>query len=91
MLTLIMLMIIIAIMFKIIELEPVRITLNGHSLPKDVFYKLHSYLVNLLIVKNIQVVSWDDSTKILEYDDGKRIYTLRLKEDGFHRIKGIDD
>lgn len=27
----------------------------------------------------------------LEYDNGKILYTLKLEEDGFHRIKGIGD
>ena len=42
-------------------------------------------------VKNVAIVSWNESTKILEYDDGKRLYTLQLREDGFHRVRGIGD
>ena len=41
--------------------------------------------------KNVEIISWNESTKILEYDDGERLYTLKLREDGFHRVKGIGD
>lgn len=90
----IVLIVIIAVMAiaqKIKENEPLGIILNANLLPPDIFPKFQEYMRSLPKVKNVQVVSWNESTKILEYDDGKRLYTLKLKEDGFHRVKGIGD
>lgn len=84
----IIVVIIIAIAQKMKENEPLGIILNANLLSPDVFHKFQDYMSSLTDIKNVQVVSWDESTKILEYDDGKMIYTLKLEDDGFHRIRG---
>ena len=78
---------IVAIETKLKENEPLGIILNGNILPEDVFHKFQDYMNSLQKVQNVQVVSWNESTKILEYDNGKIIITLRLREDGFHIVK----
>lgn len=82
---------IIAIAQKIKENQPLGIILNSRLLPEDVFFKFQGYMNSLPKVQNVQVVSWNESTKILEYDNGKKIITLKLREDGFHRVRGVDD
>ena len=62
---------------------------DSYLLPPDIFDKFQDYLLDDRKVQNIEILKWDESTKTLEYHDVRRkmVYTLRLKEDGFHRIK----
>lgn len=76
-----------AIETKLKENEPLGIILNGNILLEDVLHKFQDYMNSLQKVQNVQVVSWNESTKILEYDNGKMIITLRLREDRFHIVK----
>lgn len=66
-----------------------NLILDSYLLPPDILNKFQDYLLNDRKVQNVEILKWDESTKTLEYHDVKRkmIYTLRLKEDGFHRIK----
>ena len=73
---------------RIRENEPSGVSPNVNLLPPNVFSKFQEYMNNFTDIKNVQVVSWNESTNILEYDDGKMIYTLKLEKDGFHRIRG---
>ena len=89
--TLIVIIAVMAIAQKMKENEPLGIILYSNRVPIDVFPKFQEYMRSRPKVKNVAIVSWNESTKILEYDDGKRLYTLKLREDGFHRVKGIGD
>lgn len=62
---------------------------DTYLLPPDILDKFKDYLLKDRKVQNVEILKWDESTKTLEYHDVKRkmVYTLRLKEDGFHRIK----
>lgn len=62
---------------------------DTYLLPPDILDKFKDYLLKDRKVQNVEILKWDESTKTLEYHDVRRkmIYTLRLKEDGFHRIK----
>lgn len=66
-----------------------RYMFDSYLLPPDIFDKFQDYLLNDKKVQNTEILKWDESTKTLEYHDVRRkmVYTLRLKEDGFHRIK----
>ena len=62
---------------------------DSYLLPPDILDKFQDYLLNDKKVQNTEILKWDESTKTLECHDVRRkmVYTLRLKEDGFHRIK----
>ena len=64
---------------------------DTYLLPPDILSKFKDYLLDDRKVQNVEILKWDESTKTLEYHDVRRkmIYTLRLKEDGFHRIKSV--
>lgn len=64
---------------------------DTYLLPPDILDKFKDYLLDDRKVQNVEILKWDESTKTLEYHDVKRkmVYTLRLKEDGFHRIKSV--
>lgn len=66
-----------------------RYMFDTYLLPPDILRKFQDYLLNDRKVQNVEILNWDESTKTLEYHDIRRkmVYTLRLKEDGFHRIK----
>ena len=62
---------------------------DTYLLPPGILNKFQDYLLDDRKVQNVEILKWDESTKTLEYHDVRRkmVYTLRLKEDGFHRIK----
>lgn len=62
---------------------------DTYLLPPDILDKFKDYLLKDRKVQNVEILKWDESTKTLEYHDVRRkmVYTLRLKEDGFHRVK----
>lgn len=64
---------------------------DTYLLPPDILDKFKDYLLKDRKVQNVEILKWDESTKTLEYHDVRRkmVYTLRLKEDGFHRIKSV--
>ena len=66
-----------------------NLILDSYLLPPDILNKFKDYLLDDRRVQNVEILKWDESTKTLDYHDVKRkmVYTLRLKEDGFHRIK----
>lgn len=66
-----------------------NLILDSYLLPPDILDKFRDYRLNDPKVRNVVILKWDESTKTLEYHDVRRkmVYTLRLKEDGFHRIK----
>ena len=66
-----------------------RYMFDTYLLHPDILNKFKDYLLNDRKVQNIEILKWDESIKILEYHDVRRkmVYALRLKEDGFHRIK----
>lgn len=66
-----------------------NLILDSYLLPPDVLNKFQDYLLDDRKVQNVGILKWDESIRTLEYHDVRRkmIYTLRLKEDGFHRIK----
>ena len=66
-----------------------RYMFDTYLLPPDILNKFQDYLLDDKKVQNTEILKWDESTKTLEYHDVRRkmVYTLRLKEDGFHRIK----
>lgn len=66
-----------------------NLILDSYLLPSDILDKFKDYLLKDRKVQNVEILKWDESTKTLEYHDVRRkmVYTLRLKEDGFHRIK----
>lgn len=66
-----------------------NLILDSYLLPPDILDKFKDYLLKDRKVQNVEILKWDESTKTLEYHDVRRkmVYTLRLKEDGFHRIK----
>lgn len=68
-----------------------RYMFDTYLLPPDILRKFQDYLLNDRKVQNVEILNWDESTKTLEYHDVRRkmVYTLRLKEDGFHRIKSV--
>lgn len=68
-----------------------RYMFDTYLLPPDILNKFKDYLLNDRKVQNIEILKWDESTQTLEYHDVRRkmAYTLRLKEDGFHRIKSV--
>lgn len=68
-----------------------RYMFDTYLLPPDILNKFKDYLLNDRKVQNVEILKWDESTKTLEYHDVRRkmVYTLRLKEDGFHRIKSV--
>lgn len=64
---------------------------DTYLLPPDILDKFKDYLLKDRKVQNVEILKWDEPTKTLEYHDVRRkmVYTLRLKEDGFHRIKSV--
>lgn len=66
-----------------------RYMFDTYLLPPDILSKFKDYLLKDRKVQNVEILKWDESTKTLEYHDVRRkmVYTLRLKEDGFHRVK----
>lgn len=66
-----------------------NLILDSYLLPPDILNKFQDYKLNDPKVQNVEILKWDESTQTLEYHDVRRkmVYTLRLKEDGFHRIK----
>ena len=66
-----------------------NLILDSYLLPPDILNKFQDYLLDDRKVQNVEILKWDESIKTLEYHDVRRkmIYTIRLKEDGFHRIK----
>ena len=66
-----------------------NLILDSYLLPPDILNKFQDYKLKDRKVQNVEILKWDESTKTLEYHDIRRkmVYTLRLKEDGFHRIK----
>ena len=64
---------------------------DSYLLPPDILDEFQDYLIKDRKVQNVEILKWDESTKTLEYHDVRRkmVYTLRLKEDGFHRIKSV--
>lgn len=66
-----------------------NLILDSYLLPPDILNKFQDYKLNDSKAQNVEILKWDESTKTLEYHDVRRkmVYTLRLKEDGFHRIK----
>ena len=68
-----------------------NLILDSYLLPQDILNKFKDYLLDDRKVQNVEILKWDESTKTLEYHDVRRkmVYTLRLKEDGFHRIKSV--
>ena len=66
-----------------------NLILDSYLLQPDILNKFQDYLLDDRKVQNVEILKWDESTKTLEYHDVRRkmIYTLRLKEDRFHRIK----
>lgn len=66
-----------------------RYMFDTYLLPPDILNKFQDYLLDDKKVQNTEILKWDESAKTLEYHDVRRkmVYTLRLKEDGFHRIK----
>lgn len=66
-----------------------NLILDSYLLPPDILNKFQDYKLKDTKVQNVEILKWDESTKTLEYHDVRRkmVYTLRLKEDGFHRIK----
>ena len=68
-----------------------RYMFDTYLLSPDILNKFKDYLLNDRKVQNVEILKWDESTKTLEYHDVRRkmVYTLKLKEDGFHRIKSV--
>lgn len=68
-----------------------RYMFDTYLLSPDILNKFKDYLLNDRKVQNVEILKWDESTNTLEYHDVRRkmVYTLRLKEDGFHRIKSV--
>lgn len=66
-----------------------NLILDSYLLPSDILNKFQDYLLDDRKVKNVEILKWDESIKTLKYHDVRRkmIYTLKLNEDGFHRIK----
>ena len=88
----ILVLIIFMIMVLVIADKTSRISnfvFDTYLLPPDILDKFKDYLLKDRKVQNVEILKWDESTKTLEYHDVRRkmVYTLRLKEDGFHRIK----
>ena len=65
------------------------VILHYNKLPLDVHYKFQDYLQELQELSAVDVLSWDESTKTIEYDDCNKVCAVRLKEDGFHEVKVI--
>ena len=68
-----------------------NLILDSYLLPPDILGKFRDYRLDDPKVRNVVILKWDESTKTLEYYDVRRkmIYTLRLKEDGFHKVKAV--
>ena len=68
-----------------------NLILDSYLLPPDILDKFQDYRLDDPKVRNVVILKWDESTKTLEYYDVRRkaTYTLRLKEDGFHKIKAV--